>query len=134
MGNAPSFSFRPAVDTVLRISRAQLGPSGQVVLVLDESSDIFVLVADVASPATLQSKFQWFKVQGQTGFVTRMQTQGVCDLVARSRKLSSNVSFLGELAQHTRLPTRVEMESFQSLCFNPSPPREQTLTEVSLNS
>ena len=134
MGAAASFSFRPAVDTILRLARSQLGPQAQVVLVLDESKDVFVLVADVTSPSTMQTAFQWFKVQGQTGFVTRVSVSGVCDFVTRSRSLSRNAAFLGELAQHTRVPTRREMESFQDLCLTQSPQEAQTLMGASLNS
>jgi hypothetical protein len=134
MGNSVSFSFRPAVDTILRLSRARLGGSAQVVLVLDERADVFVLVANVQSPSALQREYQWFLVQGQTGRVSTLGTADLCGYVTRSRRISRNAAFLGELALHTRLPTLSEMQQFAELCINPSPPQEKTLQEASETS
>ena len=131
MGNSVSFSFRPAVDTMLRLSRSRLGPDAQVLLVLDESADIFVLIANVKTPTSVQSEYMWFKVQGQTGFVSQLPAADMCAYVTRSRHISKNAALLGELALHTRVPTLREMESFSTLCLNPSPPQEKTLTEAS---
>ena len=131
MGNSASFSFRPAVDTILRLSHARLGRSARVVLVLDERADVFVLVANVQSPSALQQEFQWFLVQGQTGRVSTLAPSDLCGYVTRSRRISRNAAFLGELALHTRLPTLAEMEQFALLCINPGPPQEKTLQEAS---
>ena len=115
MGNSASFSYRPAVDTILRLAQSQLGREARVVLVLDQDSDVFVLLANIQSQS--DSNFQWFKVQGQTGVVTRMFTKEICGFATRSRPVSKNVAFLGELSRHTPVPTLADMDEFVMDCI-----------------
>lgn len=115
MGNSASFSYRPAVDTILRLAQSKLGREARVVVVLDQDSDVLVLLANFATLS--KSNFQWFKVQGQTGIVTRMDTKDICGFATRSRLVSKNSAFLGELALHTAVPTRAEMDGFLIDCI-----------------
>ena len=122
---------------MLRLARSRIqarvggDANVQVVLVLDEGHDAFVLFADVRDPGRMQHGFEWFLVQGGTGAVSSFPSRDLCGPVIRSRHLSKSSSLLGELAQQTMLPTRNQMNEFVTLCLTPTPPQEQILTEVS---
>ena len=103
------------MDTILRLAQSQLGREARVVLVLDQDSDVFVLLANIQSQ--LDSNFQWFKGQGRAGLVTRMFTKEICGFATRSRPVSKNVAFLGELSRHTPVPTLADMDEFVMDCI-----------------
>ena len=137
MGNGQSFSYRPSVDIMLRLAHSRIkdrvgdDANVQVVLVLEEGHDAFVLFADIRDPIRMQNAFEWFLVEGGTGKVMVLASSDLCGPVTRSRKLYSSSSLLGEMAKYTNLPTQEQMKEFVDLCISPVPPQQQTLTEVS---